>query len=174
MKKILVVLTVGIALSACEAALAFEDSVTITAAAGEFQNEHATDQQRIEARAGVAFNAYVVTRAEMNNHPRHEIENQLLVGAGYHWRGWHAELVANNDRYLSSLMYHAPTEKWELRGGAVHGNKWGAGFKQTGLVASVGYPITNAISAGVFYEIRNTTAASVDDLYGGYLTWRYR
>lgn len=174
MKKIMLTTTAAIALAVSAAAEAFENSVTITAAAGEFQNSHATHQQRVEARAGVLGNGYAVARGELNSHPRHEIENQLLVGGGYHWAGWHAELVANDDRYLGSLIYHAPTENWELRGGVIHGNKWGKGFKQTGLVTSVGYPITSAVSVGAFYEIRNTTAASVDDLYGGYLTWRYR
>lgn len=174
MKKTLLMTSATLGLGVSAAVVAFENSVTITAAAGEFENSHATSQQRIEARVGAVGDGYAVARDEMNSHPRHEIKNQLLLGAGYHWQGWHAELVANDDRYLSSLIYHAPTEKWELRGGVVHGNKWGKGFKQTGLVTSVGYPITRAVSVGAFYEIRNTTAASVDDLYGGYLTWRYR
>ena len=151
-----------------------DNSITITGAAGEFENRRHTERYTLELRldALAPGNAYPILHAALHDHPRPEIENRVMVGAGYYWRGWNAELIGDDDRYLASLMYTAPTEVWELRGGVMHGNKWSEGFKQTGLKLSVGYPI-GPMSVGAFYEIGNTTMRSVDDLYGGYLSWRW-
>lgn len=151
--------------------------LTMTSAVGEFENDADTHQTRLEYRAPAmevaGVDAYVAARAEHNDHPRPEVKDQLMAGGGLHIGDWRGELVANDDRYLASLTYLAPTEVWEIRGGVVHGNKWGAGFKQTGLQVSVGYPLTERVSLGAFYDIKNTTMRSVDDLYGGYLSVRF-
>lgn len=150
------------------------DTVTITGAAGEFENRRHTERYTVELRLDslAPGNAYPILHAALHDHPRPEIENRAMVGVGYEWRGWNAEVIGDDNRYLSRLIYTAETEVWELRGGALHGNKWGKGFKQTGLMVSVGYPFGPA-SVGAFYEIGNTTMVSVDDLYGGYLAWRF-
>lgn len=171
MIRSLIAATLAIALSAC-ATTATAGSLTITGAAGEFENRIATQRYTVEIRHPIAGPAYAVGVSMQTDHPRPEIDDRVMGGLGYHWRGWDAELIGDDDRYLASLMYTAPTETWELRGGVLHGNRWQEGFKQTGLKVSVGYPL-GPVTVGGFYEIGNTTMRSVDDLYGGYLRWEW-
>ncbi|MGO2878504.1 MAG: hypothetical protein ACTIDT_00970 [Halomonas sp.] len=169
-KKYLLGLAAGLAFSG--AALA-GTSITITSAVGEFENHEDTSRTTAEIRVDAIGASYAVVHAGVYDHPRPEIENRVMVGGGYAWRDWNAEIVGDEDRYLASLMFTAPTDVWEIKGGVLHGNKWQEGFKQTGLKVSVGYPVLSFVSAGAFYEIGNTTMRSVDDLYGGYLALRF-
>lgn len=150
-----------------------DTSLTITGAAGEFENRQATERYTAELRQSVVGDSYAILYGAHHNHPRPEIEDRVMAGIGYAWRGWNAEFIGDDDRYLTRLIYTADTEVWELRGGVLHGNKWAEGFKQTGLLVSVGYPVLPSVSAGAFYEIGNTTMVAVDDLYGGYLSWHF-
>jgi hypothetical protein len=150
-----------------------DSSIAVTGAVGEFENREDTARTTAEVRVGVVGDAYAVVHAGAYDHPRHEISDRVMVGAGYAWRDWNAELVGDDDRYLASLIFTAPTEVWEIKGGVLHGNKWQEGFKQTGLKVSVGYPVLRMVSVGGFYEIGNTTMTAVDDLYGGYVTWHF-
>lgn len=169
-KKYVLGLAAGLAFAG--SALA-ETSITLTSAVGEFENQQDTSRTTVEIRMDAIGASYAVVHAGLYDHPRPEIENRVMVGAGYAWRDWNAELAGDNDRYLASLMFTAPTDVWEIRGGVLHGNKWQEGFKQTGLKVSVGYPLLRSVSVGAFYEIGNTTMRSVDDLYGGYLALRF-
>jgi len=148
-------------------------SMTATTAHGEFENEQATQRHTLELRAGDLESLYGVLQTGAYDHPLDEISDRTMGGVGYHWRGWNAELVGDDDRYLASLIYTAQTDVWEIRGGVLHGNKWDEGFKQTGLKVSVGYPVMETLTVGGFYEIGNTTMKSVDDLYGGYIAARF-
>lgn len=170
------VVIIGASLAFAAAALspvAADTSITVTSAVGEFENREDTSRTTVEIRVGVTKGAYAVVHAGFYDHPRPEIENRAMAGAGYALRDWNAEFIGDDNRYLASLMYTAPTETWEIRGGVLHGNKWQEGFKQTGLKVSVGYPVLSSLSVGAFYEIGNTTMRSVDDLYGGYLAVRF-
>lgn len=148
-------------------------SLTVTGAVGEFENYQETERYTLEARIDGPAGSHFTLRGEHNIHPLDEIDDRTLVGGGYTWKGWRGELVGNDERFLGSLIYTAPTEVWELRGGILYGNRWEAGFKQTGLTVSVGYPLIPGVTFGGFYEVGNTTMKSVDDLYGGYLTWEF-
>ena len=164
-------LIIGLALALVAGSVLAGGSITVTGAAGEFENRIHTERYTLEVRQDVGP-VYVIGYAMKADHPRHEITDRVMGGLGLEWRGWNAEMVGDDDRYLTRLIYTADTERWELRGGVLHGNKWEEGFKQTGLMVSVGYPL-GPVSVGGFYEIGNTTMTGVDDLYGGYLTWRY-
>lgn len=172
-KRLVTVIGVGLAMAGVAAAAIAESSMTVTGAVGEFENRVDTARATLELRVGVAGASYAVLRAEANDHPRHEVENRLMVGGGYAWRDWNFEAVADDDRYRATIMFTAPVEVWEIKGGAYHGNKLSQGFKQTGLIVSVGYPVLPDMTVGGFYEIGNTTMTGVDDLYGGYATWHF-
>tara|TARA_B100000929_G_scaffold287569_2_gene274494 strand:+ start:2882 stop:3430 length:549 start_codon:yes stop_codon:yes gene_type:complete len=147
--------------------------LSVWGAAGEFENERHTEHYRVEVRhsfmevAGVEV--FGSARGEYNDHPVDELERHAFVGGGFYWKDWRVELVGNEKRFRSSILFIAPTETWDIRGGVIHGNKWEKGFKQTGLHVSVGYPIGEHFTVGAFYDIQNTTMRSVDDLYGGFL-----
>ncbi|MGP9633727.1 hypothetical protein ACT3R7_11740 [Halomonas sp. AOP43-A1-21] len=172
-KRLVVVIGAGLAMVASAAAIAADSSLTVTGAVGEFENRVDTSRATMELRVGVTGATYAVLRAEANEHPRHEVENRVIVGGGYAWRDWNFEAVADDDRYRASVIFTAPVEVWEIKGGAYHGNKLSQGFKQTGLIVSVGYPVLPDLTVGGFYEIGNTTMTGVDDLYGGYATWSF-
>ncbi|MDX5979604.1 hypothetical protein [Vreelandella alkaliphila] len=174
-KRCVVVVGAGVALAASALSMSAvaDSSITLTGAAGEFENRVDTSRYTAEVRVGVIGDAYAVVHAGAYDHPRPEIEDRVMVGAGYTWRNWSAEFVGDDDRFLTSVMFTAPTDVWEIKGGVLHGNKWQEGFKQTGLKVSVGYPVLAAVTVGGFYEIGNTTMTSVDDLYGGYVAWAF-
>lgn len=175
MSKRVVVIGAGLAFAAAALAMdaVAESSITVTGAVGEFENRQDTSRTTAEIRVDAIGASYAVLHAGLYDHPRPEIEDRVMVGAGYTWRDWSAEFVGDDDRYLASLMFTAPTDVWEIKGGVLHGNKWQEGFKQTGLKVSVGYPVLAAVTVGGFYEIGNTTMTSVDDLYGGYVSWHF-
>lgn len=155
------------------AAQALGSSLTLTGAAGEYENDYDTERYTIEARLDAPADFHFTIRGEKNRHPLNEIGDRVFVGGGYSLCGWRLELVGDDERYLATAMYTAPTDTWVLRGGVQHANRWRHGFKQTGLKVSAGYPVLPNVTAGGFYEIGNTTMRSVDDLYGGYLKWSF-
>jgi hypothetical protein len=55
----------------------------------------------------------------------------------------------------------------------VHRDRYSESMSITGLRSSVGYEITNNISLGASYKIRNVTKRSTDDIFGLYaqLKW---
>lgn len=151
----------------------FNTEVEVWGAVGEYQNDFDTKQFRVEVRRDLFtigdFTPYVAGRFETHHHPVENLSDQGFVGGGIHWKDWRVELVGNKHRFRSSVLFIAPTDVWDIRGGVTHGNRWEEGFKQTGLHVSVGYPITDHITVGGFYDIQNTTMRSVDDFYGAFL-----
>lgn len=147
--------------------------IEISAAAGEFENRRHTERYTLEINQSITNNMYAVAYALKAHHPLPEIEDRVMAGLGYRWKDWDASMVGDDNRYLMRLMFIAPTEKWQIEGGVLHGNKWEEGFKQTGLRVSVAYPFHPNVSIGAFYEIGNTTMTAVDDLYGSYLRFRF-
>jgi len=149
-----------------------DNSITISAAAGEFKNQSHTERYTLEVRKALVGDLYGIAYAVAVDHPRPEMTDRLLLGIGYRWHDWIAEAMADNERIRASLMYDAPTEAWEIRGGVVHGEQWGVGFSHTALRVSVGYPVGPA-TVGAYYEVGNVTRSAVSDWYGGYLSWRW-
>lgn len=153
--------------------------IEVRAAVGEFENDDDTEYYRAVIRqdlfsVGDDVGIYAAVRGEKFRHPVKDFDGEHgFVGGGVTWNGWRGEFVGNEKRYYASLFYYAPTEKWELAGGVNHSNRYEHGLKQTGLEVNVGYPITQYATVGAWYDIKNTTMRSVDDLYGGYLRFSF-